>query len=645
VVGFHLDVSERKEIEELGVVAEDRLEQLTGSGGVAVFDLDFVNGRAWTSAAWQELSGSPVEHPEIGTFTQHLPDAQGDLALFLSNFGGNESWGSGPATLRRSDRRDTPILLGLHRQVSRRGELNRVLGYAVHAPAAASRQTTPPLPAGGLNPGALDALQEGVIVTDARARIRYFNAKAAAIVGIEPQAAIGQPLNEVFRLVNATSGNPADDAIDLALAAESEPRLTSDHAVMDQEDNARPIAWIARQLRDDKDTISGVVIAFRDPQEMTLTPEELIRANRFDALGQLAGGIAHDFNNLLSTILGGVSIAKENRDYDKLGDAEEACMTAKTLTRQLLAFARGNPGGTYTVVKPADILRDAVRIAAAGSPARIVYEIDEKAGPVEVDRGQILQVFQNLIINALQAMTDPSGGVITLRCRNVQITEGQLPPLEAGNYTQFEVADNGAGIPPEVVDRIFEPFFTTKKTGTGLGLATVLSIVRKHGGQLGVDSTVGVGTTFTAFIPVTERPIETGVRKPAALRFGTGRVLLMDDDPQLCEITGTMLAGLDYKYDIAHNGEEALALYRRYHNVNRPYDVVMLDLTIVGGMGGEETFRKLKEIDPDVRAVISSGYDNEEMAREYLDQGFCGYLTKPYRVGELGKMLKGVLGG
>ena len=376
---------------------------------------------------------------------------------------------------------------------------------------------------------------------------------------------------------------------------------------------------------------------------MTLSPDEIVRANRFESLGQLAGGIAHDFNNLLTTILGGISLAKDNRDYGNLDNAETACMAAKTLTRQLLAFAKGTPGGTYTVVRPAEVLRDAVRVAAAGSPTPVELSLKQKSGPIEVDRGQMIQVFQNLIINALQAMPDPSRGMIKVTCQNVSLRKGDVPPLDPGDYVQIEVEDNGSGIPEENLKRIFEPFFTTKKQGTGLGLATVLAIVRKHGGQLLVQSTVGQGTTFTAVIPRTNKEPETGVRKPATLRYGTGRVLLMDDEPQLCEITQAMLESLDYKVDVAHRGEDALTLYKRYHAVNRPYDVVLLDLTIVGGMGGEETYKKMREIDPDVRAVISSGYDNDEMIRQFLDQGFCGYLTKPYRVTELGKMLKSVV--
>ncbi len=652
VLGFHLDISERKEIEEQGIEAEDRLAALSADGDLALFDLDFTTGRAWSSLAWQNLVGDPVEHPDIGSFTRYLSDCHGDLTHYLAQFGGEGPWGAGLANVRRSDHGERTTVLGLQRHVSRRGELLRVVGCALPAPTAPAPtgRTAAPFPtSSGASEAAslaiLNAISEGVILTDESGGIKLMNTKAEHILGLPTAAAVGRPLPEVFPLVNAQNQQPAPEAIELALEAETTPRLCTDYLLAPENGSPRQVAWSVRQLREEGDRSAGIGLVFRDPNEMTLTPEELIRANRFDSLGQLAGGIAHDFNNLLSTILGGISLAKDNRDYDRLGDSETACMTAKTLTRQLLAFAKGNPGGTYTVARPADILRDAVRVAAAGSPATIQLDVDERAGPIEVDRGQMIQVYQNLIINALQAMAEPSKGQIWIRCRTITLPEGRVPPLEAGDYVQVEVQDNGSGIPEDKIDRIFEPFFTTKKTGTGLGLATVLSIIRRHGGQLGVDSTVGVGTCFTSFLPVTTKSLETGIRKAATLRYGTGRVLFMDDEPQLCAITKSMLESLDYKVDIARHGEEALALYRRYHAVNRPYDVVLLDLTIVGGMGGEETFKKLKEIDPDVRAIVSSGYDNDEMARQFLDAGFCGYLTKPYRVGELGKMLKSVLGG
>jgi CheY-like chemotaxis protein len=237
-------------------------------------------------------------------------------------------------------------------------------------------------------------------------------------------------------------------------------------------------------------------------------------------------------------------------------------------------------------------------------------------------------------------------GQIWINAANVDLKEGQIASLVAGTYAAIEVKDNGSGISPENLRQIFQPFFTTKKTGTGLGLATVLSIIKRHGGQMGVDSELGTGTTFTVFLPVAEQPEEIEARRAPAFNYNmrTGRVLFMDDDPHICELTGGMLEGLGYKYDLAHSGEEAIQLYKRYLNIGRPYDIVIMDLTIIGGMGGEQCFKELRELHPEVRAIVASGYDNEEMARQFLDLGLCGYLTKPYRVGDLGRIIKKVLG-
>ncbi|MEO5958406.1 MAG: ATP-binding protein, partial [Opitutaceae bacterium] len=286
-----------------------------------------------------------------------------------------------------------------------------------------------------------------------------------------------------------------------------------------------------------------------------------------------------------------------------------------------------------------------VNIATASSSAAIAVEVADGTEPVLVDRAQMLQVFQNLVVNALQAMPPPPHQPrLQLRATNIFLAANQIPALAPGQYVSFEIRDNGSGIAPEHLEKIFDPFFTTKKHGTGLGLATVLSIVRKHGGQVSVDTQLGVGTAFTVYLPRADQPVEVQARRAASLRFGTGRILFMDDDQKISALAGSMLQNLDYKYDLAPTGEEAIALYRRYLNIGRPYDAVVLDLTVIGGMGGEECFRELRKLDPDVRAIVASGYDNTELARQFLDKGFCGYLTKPYRVTDLGKVLKTVLG-
>ena len=651
VVGLHLDISERKQLEEESLANDARLQDLSGGGPLAAFELDFAGKVFWFSPAFEKLLGFDEGEltAEPASFAAALPAEEASAGVeewWLNRAVGQQSFLEA-VKLRGKDGKPVAVLLGASRSVTRKRELTRVVGFAVALPAglSASHGDDGALPA-LLVTEALGALQESVIVADARGKIIFANSRAAKMFQLPPDKVRGQAVGDVFGLVNRQSNRPGDDPVDRALNADSPLPLISDDALAApiEGEPATPIVWTARAAFGPDNKAVGVVIVFRNPEEMTLTPEELVKANRYESLGLLASGIAHDFNNLLTTILGAVSLAKDNRDYTALGDAEKACLTAKGLTKQLLAFAKGG-AGTQIVCASKEILEDSIKIAAAAATAEIALDVPEGVEPVMVDRAQILQVFQNLIVNALQAMPPPPHMPrLQIRAANLTLAEDQVPSLPAGDYVEFEVRDNGSGIKPEHVEKIFDPFFTTKKHGTGLGLATVLSIVRKHGGQLGLDTEVGKGTAFTVYLPKADKPVEVQARKAASLRFGTGRVLFMDDDAKISALTATMLTSLDYKFDLAKNGEEALVFYKRYQNIGRPYDAVIMDLTIVGGMGGEECFHALKALDPEVRAIVSSGYDNDEMARKYLDMGFCGYLTKPYRVTDLGKVLKAVLG-
>ena len=648
VTGLHLDITERKQLEEESLANDARLQDLSGAGPLAAFELDFAGKNFWFSPAFEKLLGhAEGELPrEAASFATALPPEEasaGVEAWWLNRAPGQHEFIEA-VKLRAKDGKAVPVLLGAHRSVSRKRELLRVVGFACSLPADALVEEGA-LPS-ALTTEAFGTLAESVLVTDARGKIIFANANAKRLLQLPPDKVLGQTVGDVFRLVNRQTGRPGDDPVERALNTDQKLPLISDAALAQpiEGEAPTPIVWTARASFTPDNKPRGVVIVFRNPDEMTLTPEELVKANRFESLGLLAGGIAHDFNNLLTTILGAVSLAKDNHDYSALGDAEKSCMTAKGLTKQLLAFAKGG-AGTQIPCASKEILEDSIKIAAAASTAEITLDVPDGVEPVMVDRAQILQVFQNLIVNALQAMPPPPHQPrLQIHAGNLTLTENQVPSLPAGDYVEFEVRDNGSGIKPEHVEKIFDPFFTTKKHGTGLGLATVLSVVRKHGGQLGLDTQVGVGTAFTVFLPKASKPVEIQARRAPSLRFGTGRVLFMDDDTKISALTATMLTSLDYKFDLAKNGEEAIAFYKRYQNIGRPYDAVIMDLTVIGGMGGEECFKLLKEMDPEVRAIVSSGYDNDDMARKYLDMGFCGYLTKPYRVTDLGKVIKAVVG-
>jgi PAS domain S-box-containing protein len=648
VVGAHLDITERKELEEQALHAEERIAALGERGRFALFELDFTGGATWLSPAFKHLLGFEEDElaDEPESFLRALPpeDSTGGLAGFFSTKHPGQPVYFDALRLRHRNGTDLWGYAGIIRVLSRRKELQRVLGYVAPMPEGVAAQS-----AGGLSADQfsviLAELREAVLLTDARDQVVYVNAAAERILARAAEQLIGRSASEVFRLVHRLSGAPGESPVEKALTTGEATPLNNEFA-LEREAGAKPVPVVfsCRAVADAGGQAAGTVVVFRNPDEMTLTPEELVKTNRFDSLGQLAGGIAHDYNNLLTTILGGISLALDNRDYSALENASKACDAAKALSKQLLMFSKGGTG-TRQVIRAADLLRDAIRVASSGSTVKVELEAPGDLATIQVDRAQLLQVFQNLIINAIQAM--PTGqGNVWVTAGNVTLAEGQIPPLAAGQYVAIEVRDNGSGIKPEHLEKIFDPFFTTKKTGTGLGLATVLSIVKRHGGQIGLDSELGVGTTFTVFLPRAEQEEVVEARRAPSLNVATrtNRVLFMDDDPEISRLTEGMLTGMGYKCDLARNGEEAVTLYKRYLNIQRPYDVVIMDLTVIGGMGGEECFRKLRELHPDVRAIVASGYDSDDMVKQFLDLGFMGYLTKPYRVGDLARVIKKVLG-
>ncbi|MBM3841758.1 MAG: response regulator [Verrucomicrobia bacterium] len=641
IVGLHLDLTERKELEESLLAAEERLGAIAGAEEVALFDLDAWSGVAWVSRGWHRLLGRDDDAGPLpsGSFAGDLPTGAEDegAAVWLDALSGESPGFLVAAELRAAGGSPVPVWLGGTRRRHRRGGLRRATGFAMPRP------ETAPAPAARADE-TIEAVSEGVLVLDARERVERANRRAAQLLGTTPEALTGRTATEVFPLVRRHDGGRVPAPFAPFLLGDRPPPLVATDALQRREAEPLPIVWRAEPRRNEAGRVTGLILVFRNPDEMRLTPEELVRANRFEALGLLAGGIAHDFNNLLTTILGAVSLAKDQRDPSALADAERACLVAKGLTRQLLTTAKGG-AGEKTPFGARDLLADAVRIAAAASPATVTVEVAEGTPDLHGERPRLLQVFQNLVVNALQAMPPaPHRPQVQLRGAKVTLAEGQIDGLPAGEWVELEVRDNGSGIPPHVAARIFDAFFTTKKHGTGLGLATVLSIVRQHGGQLALATEPGVGSAFTVYLPPAPAPAAAPVRPAPTYRFGTGRILLLDDDPAVAALTVSMLQSLEYKVDHARTGEEAVTLYQRYLSLGRPHDAAILDLTIVGGMGGEECLEQLRRIDPDVRAIIASGYDDDDLARRFLEAGACGYLAKPYRTVELGKMLRSVLG-
>jgi len=379
----------------------------------------------------------------------------------------------------------------------------------------------------------------------------------------------------------------------------------------------------------------------RDISEKKRMEKEILKAQKLESLGVLAGGIAHDFNNLLTAITGNISLGQANSNQSEMSiqrfeAAIKAAKRAQDLTHQLLTFSKGGA----PVKSPSSIsqlLRDCASFALRGSSVRCEWRVPENLWSVEMDEGQISQVVNNLVINALEAM--PRGGSVLIRAKNVSVVEDPRLPLKEGKYVRVSVADHGEGISPGTMPKIFDPYFTTKETGTGLGLATSYSIIKKHGGLLAVKSKVGVGTMFYFFLPAADTkslPRQATLIEPLK---GQGRVLIMDDEEMIREVAGEIVRQLGYDVSLAKDGMEAVEIYKSALREGRRFDAVILDLTVAGGMGGTETLVKLSKIDPDVKAIVSSGYSGDSIMSDYGAHGFQAVLPKPYNPKQLSQVL------
>ncbi len=394
--------------------------------------------------------------------------------------------------------------------------------------------------------------------------------------------------------------------------------------------------------------MKGVIVA-RDITEQKQVEEERLRAIKLESVGLLAGGIAHDFNNILTSVFANIGLAKmitakntssNTSVVERLNSAEKACLRARDLTKQLLTFSKGGaPVKSTTSI--ASIIRDTVEFVLRGSSVRCHLHIPEHLWPVVVDEGQISQVLQNLVINAEQAM--PEGGEIEVNVDNISIPSPSDLPLKAGNYVRATVTDQGIGIPLDHLSKIFDPYFTTKQKGSGLGLATTYSIIKRHEGHVAVSSALGKGACFTFYLPASSMTEATQDETPDDLVGGKGRILVLDDDEEIQEVLGKMLQHLGFEVDLANEGEKALRYYAQALEQKAPYLATILDLTIPGGMGGKETLRQIKDLHPEATVIVSSGYSNDPVLARFQEFGFSGVIAKPYNILDLSKVLSQVL--
>lgn len=383
-----------------------------------------------------------------------------------------------------------------------------------------------------------------------------------------------------------------------------------------------------------------------DETEERRVQAEMEKTARLESLGVLAGGIAHDFNNLLGGLFGYIDLAVESADCgskstEYLRKALRSYHRARDLTLQLLTFSRGG-APRRSAASLETLVREASALAVTGTSARCSYRVKSPLWYADIDAGQVNQVINNIVLNARQAMGD--AGTILVEIANREVHSDEDLPVGSGKYVQVTISDTGIGIRNDEIERIFDPFFTTKQQGSGLGLAVSYSIVKHHGGHISVHSTPGEGTTFTLLLPASAECQEAeGETENMIVEGENERVLIMDDEEIILELARRMLERLKYRVGTALNGGEAISEYRTARENGDPFDIVILDLTVSGGMGGMAALEEIRKFDPDVKAIVSSGYSEEPVMCNPHDYGFKEGISKPYRVADFSAVIRKVL--
>jgi PAS domain S-box-containing protein len=653
--GITIDVTARREAERARRESEEQLHQLLTQADCLLWQARVVENAAgvldWQlyiprSSLYRELFGAdPEEHPNLMWSELSVPE------LAAMNVRATDAIRRGEPTYEQEFRaRREDRWYWLHEQVSltRMGprEWNLV---GVITDISARRAAELALAAEKERLAVtLRAMTEGVITTDTEGVVQFVNRAAAELVGCDETDVVRRPLGEICDLRDGRGSGASAVPFAQVLQADNMSNLPPHTRLVSRDGAERRVEGCYVPIHAADSSLIGTVLVFRDVTERERLEEEIARASKLESVGILAGGIAHDFNNILTAIMGNVTLALLDagelaKVEHYLRETERAALRARDLTQQLLTFAKGGEPIRAAIRLP-EVIREVAEFALHGSRVKCEYDFPADLWPADADKGQISQVVQNLVINAVQAM--PEGGIVRIRARNETPSGLSQPPFRAGDYVHISVADTGTGIKAEHLAKVFDPYFTTKQKGSGLGLATVYSIVKRHEGHVEVESELGRGATFHLWLPaLRESPPDLPAHPAAAAGSMQGRVLLMDDEEPIREMARFLLNRLGFEAELAADGAEAVRMYQTAQSGGQPFDLVIMDLTVPAGMGGQEALERLRQINPDVKAIVSSGYSSDPVLANYRSHGFRGMVAKPYQLDDLTRALREALTG
>jgi PAS domain S-box-containing protein len=653
LAGVVVDVTKRHEAEEARRTTERQLDQIL-TGADCLLWQAIVTGDPDVRLTWQMFIPPSVLYKRIfGEGSLPKSDCLWDEGMVAE-------WASIQKESRRALREDSPeyeqeyhvtnlgntFVLHEHVKVTRLGPNTwNLVGVSVDI--TARREAELALAAEKERLAVtLGSMSEGVVTIDSSGRVLFLNRAAADMLQLSPGEAVGMEVAKICILKNATSGRDAELPVKEVLEEGLHVELPARTLIRGRENRMRLIEGRLVPVANVSSKRVGAVLVFRDITERQRMEEKLQNAAKMESVGLLAGGIAHDFNNILTAILSNLTLLQLDLEGmpDKAPLLDEAVLATKRageLTLQLLTFAKGGDP-VRTAVHLPEVIKEAATFAHRGSGVKSEFDMSPDLWAADVDKAQISQVIQNLVINATQAMRD--GGSLRVAASNERVTAGSHPVLPEGDYVCITVTDSGPGIAPEHIGKIFDPYFTTKLHGHGLGLATVFSIIRRHQGHIEVSSAVGKGTTFTFWLPAA-RHVEATPTSAAPFQHAPkgGRVLFMDDEEPIRRMADRLMRRMGLDFEAAADGQEAIERYREAKEGGHPFDLVIMDLTIPGGMGGREAISILRAYDPNVRAIVSSGYSSDLAMSDFRKHGFRGMVAKPYDIAELASVIRGVL--